>query len=221
MINQLIIGIVGEGPTDYRFLSSIIRRTFEELAFDCHGNVEILDIQEIFVESGQFPSFLHNAAKKGQDEYGIMILCVHKDADSKDDGHVFQNNINPGIQYINESEEELCKNIVPIVPIVETEAWLLADKNLFKDEIGSDKTDTQLKISGSPELITDPKQRIKEAIQLAYDSYPKRRHRPDISDLYKPIGQKVSIQSLRQLTSFNKFESAARKALVKMNYLRE
>ena len=56
MTPQLIIGFVTEGSTDYRFLESIIQRTFEDVAFDCDGEIEILPVQ-YFEKSG-----LKNAA---------------------------------------------------------------------------------------------------------------------------------------------------------------
>ena len=82
-----------------------------------------------------------------------------------------------------------------------------------------DKTNEDLKIDHNPELLSDPKERIKYAIQIAHKDYPKRRKKPDISELYQPIGQKVSLPSLRKLASFQKFESSAKEALKKLNYL--
>jgi hypothetical protein len=221
MTKQLIIGLVAEGSTDYRFLTNIIRRTFEELAFFCQGNVEILDVQEIDVPNKKFVEYLKDAAQKAHEDYGAMVLCIHKDADSRSDENTYSNSITPGLEALNNSTEELCRNIVPVVPIVETESWLLADKALFREEIWTDKTDSDLNIDGDPESITDPKEIIKAAIQIAYSDYPTRRHRPKISELYLPIGQKASLSELRNLSSFRKFENKAKESLRKINYLVE
>ena len=47
MNRQIIIGFTTEGPTDVHFLESIIQRTFEDAAFECPGNVEVLPVQHI------------------------------------------------------------------------------------------------------------------------------------------------------------------------------
>ena len=94
MTKQLIVGLVAEGSTDYRLLGNIIRRTYEEIAFECHGDVEILEIQEIRIPNKGFEEYLVKAATQGHTERGIMVLCVHKDADSKSDEDSFRFSIN-------------------------------------------------------------------------------------------------------------------------------
>ncbi|MCO6491039.1 MAG: hypothetical protein J5I98_21660 [Phaeodactylibacter sp.] len=43
MSNIVTIGFVTEGTTDVRFLENIIKRAFEEIAFDCSGEIEVYD----------------------------------------------------------------------------------------------------------------------------------------------------------------------------------
>ena len=52
MSKQIIIGFAAEGPTDVRFLESIVQRSFEDVAFECDGEVEILPVQCMEKESG-------------------------------------------------------------------------------------------------------------------------------------------------------------------------
>ncbi|MEM0995977.1 MAG: hypothetical protein AAGN35_02810 [Bacteroidota bacterium] len=63
MTRQLIIGLAAEGTTDYRFLSNIIRRTYEELAFECQGDVEIPEIQEIHIRKTAIIDYFVEAAR--------------------------------------------------------------------------------------------------------------------------------------------------------------
>jgi hypothetical protein len=186
---QLIIGLIAEGPTDYRFLSNVARRTYEFLAFDCRGDIEILDIVSIYPQKTNFVEFVQEGARKGYEEYGIMVLRVHSDADHRTDLNTYRDRIDPSIVKINEQKEELCRNIVPIVPIVEIEAWLLAEEKLFLDEIGSSLSYRELNLNRNPEDINDPKRAINEAIRIANEHYPRRRARPQLSELYLPIGQ--------------------------------
>ena len=213
---QLSIGLYTEGSTDVRFLTSIIKRTFEDVCFECQGELEVLDIQNIRINKGTFPEDVINAAHNS----GIMILCVHTDADDSADTTVYQNKITPALKAIENCSEDICKNIVPIIPIQMTEAWMLADKNLLKREVGTGKNDNELGIYKDPEEYADPKETIKAVIRIANQERTKR-HRKDltISDLYLRIGQSISIDKLKNVPSYFKFQINVREALKRANYL--
>jgi len=216
-MKQLIIGMITEGTTDVRFLESIIKRTFELVAFECTGDIEILDIQKIRVQKATFKEEVMEAAAKGWEDYGISTLCVHADADSASEGATFQYKIIPAFEAVKNSEEEICRVLVPLVPVQMTEAWMLADTTLFKEEIGTNKNDNELGIHFPPENITNPKQAIKEAIQIALKHLPRRRRRLDIAELYLPIGQKINLKQLENIPSYLKFKSSVREALRELN----
>lgn len=95
MTKQLIIGLVGEGKTDYRFLNSIVRRTYEELAFECTGDVEVLSVQYIDVPRKKFIEFVEDASRYAHNELGLMILCIHTDADERTDNSTFIRKVTP------------------------------------------------------------------------------------------------------------------------------
>ncbi|WP_373516990.1 DUF4276 family protein [Pricia sp.] len=219
MIKQLIIGLACEGPTDARFLSSIIKRTFEDVIFEFTTNVEILDVQNIIVPNDAFNDYARNAAKEGAEKFGILVLCLHADADDFTDENTFETKIKPAIESIANSEIDICKNIIPIVPIKMTESWLLADQECFKDEIGTSNSFADLGIDRPPENLSDPKNTISEAIRIAFEDKPARRKRPKISELYLPIGQKCSIVHLEKLTSYSKFKDAVKDCLLELNYI--
>lgn len=221
MTKQLIIGLIGEGKTDYRFLNPIIRRTFEDLAYECKGDIEILDVQDIKVPKNAFIDDMYEASKKAHQKLGILILCIHADADSKSDENIYSKKINPAIDKIINSEEDLCRSVVPIVPVTMTESWMLADKDVFREEIGTALSISSLGLNIKPENITDPKHKIEEVIRIAYSNQPKRRKTLDISELYLPMGQKTSLQKLSNLKSYSKFKQYARSILVRLNYIVE
>lgn len=221
MTPQLIIGFITEGSTDYRFLESVIQRTFEEVAFDCDGQIEILPVQYLEKKTGDFNSQIEQHAQKAY-EIGISVLCIHTDADSDTDSDTFSFKIIPAFNALKVNpNEKLCKNLVPIVPIQMIEAWMLADKELLKNEIGTQKTDVELGIHKTPESMTDPKQVIQEAIRIGRQDLAKKRRRDlSIVELYQIIGSTVNIDKLNTLPSFRKFKGAVRNALKDLNYLR-
>jgi hypothetical protein len=219
-IPQLLIGLYTEGSTDIRFLESIIKRSFEEISFECQGELEILDIQTIKINKSSFTNDVINASRQGVDNFGIMVLCIHADADDSSDNNVYEYKINPAMEEIKNNDEDICKIIVPLVPVQMTEAWMLADKELLKKEIGTNKDDAELDIYKNPEQYADPKETIQNAIRIANHERGKRhRNELSISDLYLPIGQSISIDTLKQIPSYNKFQDNIRIALKKLKYL--
>jgi hypothetical protein len=222
MIGQIFAGIITEGKTDNRFLESVTKRTFDVIGFECNGEIEI-DVRFIPIEKTglDFKEIVIKSAKKGLEEFGIVVLCIHTDADDETDARAFQTKINPAIDELNlKNDHEYCKTIVTIIPVQMIEAWMLADKNLFKREIGTDKSDNELGINRNPEIFADPKEVIKSAIRIAREDLTKRRRNDlTISELYLPLGQKISIQRLDTLPSFIKFKESIRNAFRALNYM--
>ena len=217
---QIIIGLFREGSTDARLLEGIIKRTFEDVSFECRKELEISRIHHLEVKKSNFTDEVLAAAREGVIEFGIMILCVHTDADKPTDEWVMKNKIIPVFQKIQTCDNNTCKLIVPVIPVRMSEAWMLADTNLFKKEIRTKKSDHELGINKAPESFADPKQVIEEAIRIARKDESKRKWNTScIGELYEPIGNNISLESLRQLPSFRKFEDNVRSAFRELNYL--
>lgn len=219
MGNIITIAYTTEGSTDKRFLESIIKKTFEEVALKCDTSIEVYE--PVYIKSVKTGTFINDVELllKEASKIGSNVVCFHADADDKDDRNVLQYKIEPIISLVENLGSDSCKNIVSIVPIRMSEAWMLADKKLLKEEIGTNKSDIELNINKYPEAIADPKEVIIEALRIAQDHLPKRRNRITISDLYQPIGQKISINELENLSSFTRFRSSVELAFITLNYL--
>lgn len=219
-MKQVIIGFATEGPTDVRFLESIIQRSFEDVAFECNGQVEVLPVQYIEKQSGGFIDMVKNCARRSE-ELGIMVLCIHADAEGASDANTFNNKIKPAFSVIDATmNEPVCKNLVTIVPVQMSEAWMLSDKDLLKTEIGTNKSNLELGLHRAPESYSDPKKAIDDAIRTARQATTRRRrHELTIAELYLPIGQKITLDKLEKLSSYKKFKEAVRGAFRKLNYL--
>src|ERR1700744_2992950 len=105
MSNILTIGYTTEGSTDNRFLSGIIKRTFEEAAFECEGMIEVYD--PICFESPKKDTFVENVLTISEKAFhsGINVLCIHVDADSDSDAHVMNYKITPSFNAAFESKK--------------------------------------------------------------------------------------------------------------------
>ena len=221
-MGQIIIGYTAEGTTDIRLLESILQRTFVAVGMECTQQIEVIDpIIRVDKETGKdFISQIYDGAKKAFND-GIMAFCIHVDADSNDDTDAMTHKINPSFNSIYDSPDtNICKNLIPIIPVRMSEAWMLADKELLKEEIGTLKTDEDLGINRFPESFANPKHTIEEAIRIARSGEGKRRrHTLKISELYQPIGQKIPLESLERLPSYRSFKDAVRTAYRRLNYL--
>ena len=224
MTRGISIGLLAEGDTDMRFFKSIIERTFKQIRNECKKQIDIYEIEEISNTKGTVSKeAILEAAKETQKE-GLMVLCVHIDADNKSDVAVFKNKINPVLVDLKKKDStRYCHTLLPIVPIQETEAWMLADKELLKNYLRTKKTYKELGIDVKPENVADPKEKIKNAIRKAKEHQTKRKRKSrsnlEISDLYQIIGTNLALEKLEPLSSYKKFEENVRKVFRELNYL--
>lgn len=218
---QLYIGYTCEGTTDNKFLHEIINNTFTEVALECQNDVTIEDVVPLQVPKKPFVQMMVEASKHTIIR-GLSILCIHADADSKSIVEVHSNKFSPFFDYINNLDANIyCKNIVPLIPITETESWMLADKELLKKRINAkEMSDLQLGIEKTPEAYSHPKEIIETAIRKAQEGKTKRRRRElSIADLYGELGQAIKIEKLRTIPSFRDFETNVRNILINMGYI--
>jgi hypothetical protein len=221
MSNFILAGLFTEGTTDVRFLSSVVERTLEQVALDCSGNIETM-VQVISISKTRltFVEQVLEASKIAFEEFGVTFLFVHTDSDASTDDLIFKSKIVPAQENLLLQDHMCCKHIVAIVPIQMTESWMLADKYLLKEEIGIEKTDSELGIHVNPETISNPKSMIESIIRLSKEDLPKRRRNRGltISDLYQIIGQKIEISELEKLPSYIKFKTSLIEKLRELNF---
>jgi hypothetical protein len=221
MSNFILAGLFTEGTTDVRFLSSVVERTLIDVVFDCAGEFETkVEVITINKSGLNFNQQIIEASRFAFDKFGVVFLFVHTDSDATTDDLIFKSKIVPAKENLLLQDDRHCKHIVAIVPIQMTESWMLADKNLLKEEIGIEKTDAELGIHVNPEAITNPKSLIENIIRLSKEDLPKRRRNRglNISDLYQIIGQKIEISELEKLPSYVKFKNSLIDKLRELNY---
>ncbi len=75
MGNILTIAYHVEGTTDERFLGNIIQRTFEQIAFECDGSIEVYPI--VNFKSPKENGFVENMEVMAVQAFkeGIQVLC--------------------------------------------------------------------------------------------------------------------------------------------------
>ncbi len=219
-MTQLFIGLIAEGTTDYRFLEPIVEKALIDIAYNCTGQIDI-DVKVIDCDKGDsFTDYVLNASQKGNQEFGITMLIVHSDADDASADNTYENKINPAKTLLEQCDNTYCKNIAALIPIRETEAWMLADKAVFIKFIGTKKNENELGINGNPETFNNPKQRIEDAIRIGRADMPKKlRNSLKISDCYSYLGEAIQIDNLKTFQSYIDFENNIKQELIKLNLL--
>lgn len=223
MVKQIYIGLYSEGRSDDRFLVSIIRKAFDDVAFAAPGDFEFY-IEPIHINRAglSYPQQVLVASEKGVEQFGILVLCIHKDSDNDSDHTAFATSINPSIELLERSSGRICKVAVPIVPIQMIEAWLLADLRLLKNAIGTSLSNEELGFSASPETLSNPKRVIEDAIRIVQSARTRRRRYDlSLSQLYMPLGDQIPIESLNRLSSFLKFKDSVKRAFISLNFIHE
>jgi hypothetical protein len=200
MAEILTMAFYAEGTTDFRFLIPIIRRTVEEIILDSDYEIDIYPIEEIKKIKGEsFNEEIHKVAKKTE-ENQIKCLFLHCDADSNSKDQVMKNKIIPALKTIKSQK------IIPIIPVYMTEAWMLADLELLKDEINANNISNQdLGFNKQAEKYSNPKEIISNAILKAQSSKSRRKRNLSIAELYSPLGHKISLEKLKNLQSYKDF----------------
>ena len=219
---QLFVGLMAEGATDYRFLKPVIEKTLLDISSkEIEKDVEILVFEVEFQKEGNFPNHVFNASKDGFEKYGIMSLVIHADADDLNANVAYQTKIQPAVNFIGSHEDvELCKELVAIVPVYETESWMLANKELLKKHIGTNRTDAQLNIDGHPESMRRPKEKIEEAIRIGRQDLPKKiRDKLTINDLYSILGESLDVRDIENFISYKDFVNNVKTMLRNLNFL--
>lgn len=220
MSNILQIGFTTEGSTDRRFLSNVIRKTFEHVAFDCRTDIEVYEPE--YLPKKNETSYVQQITSIASEYSYFHVICLHCDSDNPSNENVLRHKIKPALQSIKSLSGNACKNLVALIPVQMTEAWLLADLELLKNKIGTSMSNNEL---GLPtriqeiERISDPKMVIIEAIRKAQANISRRRRKLSISRIYSPISQEISIEVLRNLSSYKSFMKNVRTALKALNYL--
>lgn len=214
MPNVLILGYSGEGKTDRRFLGPIIQRTFEELLLKAEGLIDCLEPEWLGVAKSK--EIATTAANAGANK--LMLYCAHVDEDRKGYAETFRLQLEPALSILKRGADPY-PPIIPVFPKEETESWMLADTDTLRRTLNTEMTDADLRLYGSPENYTDPKKKLSEVIRIV-NAEPSRYTPIELSELYAPIGADCSLETLRRLASFQRFEEAARAGLVEIGYLR-
>jgi hypothetical protein len=183
-INYLLLG---EGNTDAVLLSIIDWLITEHTQADFTGN---------FLAIRGTTSYRIQAGRKAYPDSDVIF--IHRDADKA--GY--------GARYA-EIEHEIGKmeGYIPVIPVRETEAWLLFDEQALRAAAGNPYGRTHLDLPDIAQLerLTDPKQTLNRLLNEATGKSHKRQRESDMM-LYMP-NHITDYRPLRALAAFKELET--------------
>src|SRR6266849_7867978 len=129
-MRSLVLALYAEGPSDYHFLPTVIRRTSIQL-LEQHKRigVSIGPIKPIVISKIGL-GYVECIVQAAYSAVDCDALIIHADADHRTSERALRDRYEPGhkqIQQMQEAGEEICKQLLPLIPIRMTEAWMLAD----------------------------------------------------------------------------------------------
>ena len=225
-LKSLVIAFSPEGTTDVRFLSSIIRRTAEDL-LTRHGvqQLEVLDPIPFFRTKGDGTTGAERLLKVAVKTHGYHCLIVHADADAASPQAALTQRLAPGEALIR-AQTVAQQQLVWLVPVTMTEAWMLADTALLQDALATDLEvirDLGLPRPNRAEKVAYPKDELLQAIQTTQAALTPRQRQPShelMADLYAQLDD-IPLTSLRRLPSFLKFETDFLAVLIALGFAQQ
>lgn len=208
-MRYLASGLVAEGRTDDRFLRPLLSRALEELCsreFD--EMVEVSEVQVLRSRVGPHSvAEIVELADEQRDSF--LLLFVHRDQGASP-GRVRSEWIEP----LRTIWQDRSERLVMVVPVRETEAWMLADGDALRAVMRVKWPDSQFGVPAPPrrvEEIADPKQVLKglgDRVSRTFDAYLDR------------LGEEISIETLSRVPAFRQWWDDTRSALTEAGFRR-
>jgi hypothetical protein len=200
MSRPLVPGLLAEGRTDELFLGTVIFRHLRDLTERACRHV--VDVARTEIGAGRTTGDLDEVTNAALDLAGdCHVICVHND----------HNERGKAAQIAAALADHRCAiPVIPLVPLRETEAWLLADPRAWAALRGSDVR-VLPKRPMDVEKLPDPK-KVLDAV------LPSRGGRAR-DDYFDYLGQNIDLSVLARVPAYSAWASETEKALEGLGYL--
>lgn len=185
--------LLAEGPGD-RALVPLLRWLLAE-----HWNFDFAEPQFAMTST----RYLSERIQRVVRDYPCDLLLVHRDADRTDRGTRERD-----IRDAAASAGVLRTPVVCLIPVRETEAWLLLEERAIRQAAGhpNGRRDLSLPPLNEIEATNQPKERLKKALVEAAELSGRRLKKFRIEVAVSRIAELMSPLILRQLPAFAAFE---------------
>lgn len=197
-MKQIIFGVYAEGPTDYRFFSTLLDRYLTHFCYLSGVEADILPAVLIRGKE-DFPTGFIEKMKYIEQENlgtkGLPYIFVHNDSDARTLDRVLDYKWRPWINMCVDKSTWLA-----ITPIRMIESWMLADVEALKSTfIISVENIRQVIGNSDPESIPDPKSKLEELMR--------RGKQKRTTNFEENLAKRIRLELLEQLPSFQFLKS--------------
>ncbi|MGW5155695.1 hypothetical protein ACWEPN_09445 [Nonomuraea wenchangensis] len=191
MSRPLVPGLVTEGDTDELFLGRVIGRQLRALTDHAPRPVDVQAVQYGVCRMIKDDDRVRQAIQELADDCHLIFL--HSDHRERD-----------------KASRHAGESVIPLVPVKETEAWLLVDAQLWSRVPGADLSPLPSK-PREAERIPDPKSVLRAVLAGV-------RHRK-VDEHFAFAGDHVDLAVLAQLPAYAGWVEATSKALRSHGFL--
>lgn len=214
-MSVLVLGLYAEGRTDERFLSIIIQRTAERiLLHHMEPDVDVLRPLIIKKKIGidQLDKRIFQAALESE---GFHALIIHSDSDSRTFLETFDERFKPGYDLVQQSNEPICKDLIPVITVRMVEAWMLADHETLRNMLSTHLSIRELGLFdrlSQVESYRDPKEKLKQVVKVVYPRQDRKWHKI-MGELYGELALEIRLEYLDHLYAYQRFVEDLEEAL--------
>lgn len=206
-MRYLTSALVSEGPTDDQFLPRLLGRALTELCLtEFDESVEVADVQPLRDRKG--PSSIADVIKLvDRNPASFLLVFFHHDQGANAD-RAWAEWLTP----LREQWGDRAERLVTVVPVRETEAWLLADGEALRRALGVRWPDAEMGLptrARDVENVADPKKVLNEVLHRVSRS---------IDDHYGQLGELVSLARLQGVPAYRQWWNDTRDALTALGY---
>lgn len=221
-MRYLGLALFAEGPTDYRFFPTILRRATENLCLLLsRSTIEVGEVLGLYTPDNYTDADLATQILEAarQAEGAFNILFIHTDG-AGDYTTAYDQRIRPAAERIALELNRQYERTVGVVPVREMEAWTLVDGDALRGAFGTVLDNAALGIplkAREVEGILDPKQILEQAYTKVLGG--KRRGKRKAADFFDAIGERVRLERLQEVPAYQRFEEELCTALVELGYI--
>ncbi|MGL5195830.1 MAG: DUF4276 family protein [Chroococcales cyanobacterium] len=224
-MRYLGMALFAEGPTDYRFLPPVLRRTTENLCLQrAITTIEVGEILPLFspekYRKADLETQILEAAREAQGAFDILF--IHTDG-AGDAAAAYAERVQRASERIAAEIQPPQQRTIGVVPVREMEAWTLVDGDALRRSFGTVLNDSALGIPAKPrevEKILDPKQTLNLVYRQVMGSR-RRKNSKKVEEFFEAIAERVQLSCLRQVPAFQRFEQELSNVLVEQGYLKK
>ncbi|MEA3309565.1 MAG: DUF4276 family protein [Chloroflexota bacterium] len=220
-MKQLILALYAEGRTDERFLPVIIQRTADRLLRrHALASVEVMGITSLKAD-GAASNHAESILSVARQACGFHALVVHADADAPTAKNARQQRFLPGQQLVQASDNHVCRDLLPIIPIRMMESWIMADVAAFQEVVGTNMRGADMGFPAHPqqvESIQNPKHELKMLLNQVFTQ--RRRRKASLGQYYEPLARHISLEQLDGVPAFQQFVDDLTEMLTDLHFIR-